>query len=179
MLAGVPLVILAGIVSQIVSLKIVGPTHQFSIWYVTLMAILWFVNTLALILHLYDRTKAGVLIAAWCSLVCVSAMVYLDTMADKTDGFPWVILTLYLASYAVGEVVSGKASLVYSTACGIILISVGIAQGRMDDAIPSLLVLLLVVVWSWRSFYVGCKLEEYREAIRIITDGKRRHTGSH
>lgn len=178
MLSIIPAVILAGIISQIVSLKIVGPTHRFYIWYVALMVVLWLVNVLALILHLRDRTKTGILIAAWCGLICVSTMVFLDTLADTTDGFPWIILTLYIAACAIGEVIGGKTAIIYDIMCGMALLFAGIAQNRMDDALPAIIVLCLVAVWSLRAFERDRQLDEHSQAIEIVTNGKWKYRGS-
>jgi hypothetical protein len=183
MLAGVPFVILVGIASQAASIWLWGPAHQFSYWYTGLMVVLLFINFAALILHCRGRTKAGVLIAAWAGLLCIFAMVVIDAIENTSDGYPWVILTLYLATYAVGEVVGGRMSLTYSLACGIALLATGIMQRRIDDTLPLLLVLLLVTVWSRRSHNVSERLrdtserlQEYREAIQVVTDGRRGHS---
>ena len=179
MLAGVPFIVLAGIISQVVSLVVKGPTHRFAITYIALMVALLAVNIVALVFHLRNKTTTGVTFAAWCSLVCVTAMVWLDTITNPSDGLPWVLLTLYLAVYAIGEAVGGKVSVLYSTACGVVFLAVGIAQNNMDDVLPMLGVLVLVTTWAWRSFDVGRQLEICQEAIRIITDAKRRrHQGS-
>jgi hypothetical protein len=178
MLLGVPVVILVGIALQIAVMHWQGPDHRFSFWYTGLMAILFLSNLAALVLHLIDKTKMGISLAAWVGLLCITAMVGLDTLVDITDGLPWVVLTLYLAVYAIGEVVGGRQSVLYSIFCGAVLFAVGIAQRKIDDAVPLLMVLLLVTVWARRQFYVGWQLERHRAALEIVTHGRRGRTTS-
>lgn len=163
--------ILFGLVTQVWSILLRGPAHQFSYWYTGMMVVLFLSNVTGFGLHLRDRTRTGVLLSAWIGLFCVFAMVCLDTIVDTQDGFPWVILTLHLAAYAVGEVVGGNAAIVYAMCCGLALLITGIIQDKIDDALPALLVLLLVFIWSRRSFYVGRELDDLRRYVDIEIDG--------
>lgn len=173
MLASVPFLILVGILSQIVAAWAWGPAHKFSFLYIGLMVLLLLTNIAALILHLKDKTRAGVLLAAWVGLACVSAMVGLDAAVDITDGMPWIVVTLYLAAYAISEAVGGRVSTLYSVACGIVLICAGIIQRRADDTLPLLGFLLMVMILARRSFYRSRQLEKHKAALGIVANGKR------
>lgn len=170
-LIGVPIVVFIGLCAQVVGFFVQGVTHRFAWWYVTLMVVLLAVNVIAYLIHKRGSTRRGVLLAAWGSLVCVTAMVAMDAMVNRGD-YPWILFTLHLAVLAIGETIGNGTLLPYSVACGVILLTAGIVHGRMDHAFLALIFLVWATTRAMRSYSLTTKVELLEEAIEVVARGK-------
>lgn len=173
-LIGVPILVLLGIGAQFASIIWQGPTHYLAWWYVALMFVLLSINVTAYVVHRRRQMRRGVLLAAWGSLVCISVMVALDAVVNRGD-YPWILFTLHLAVLAIGETVGNGMLLPYSIMCGVILLSAGIIHGKMDHAFLALIFLVWATVRAMRSYALAEKVTMLEAAIRIVTDGRRKH----
>lgn len=170
-LIGVPIVVFVGLCAQVVALLAQGTTHRFAWWYVALMVILFAVNVIAYQIHRRGATRHGILLAAWGSLTCVTAMVAMDAMVNRGD-YPWILFTLHLAVLAIGETIGNGTLLPYSAACGIILLAAGIVHDRMDHAFLALIFLVWATTRAIRSYALTMKVELLEEAIQVVSRGK-------
>jgi hypothetical protein len=170
-LIGVPVIIFAGLIAQVAAILTQGTTHRFAWWYVTLMIILLAVNVTAYLVHKRGATRRGILLAAWGSLSCVTAMVVMDVIVNRGD-YPWILFTLHLAVLAIGETIGNGTLLPYSVACGIILLTAGMVHDRMDHAFLALIFLVWATTRAMRSYSLTMKVELLEEAIGIVTRGK-------
>jgi hypothetical protein len=174
-LIGVPIVVFIGLCAQIVGFFVQGTTHRFAWWYVTLMVVLLTVNVAAYLVHKRGSTRRGVLLAAWGSLVCVTAMVAMDAMVNRGD-YPWILFTLHLAVLAIGETIGNGTLLPYSVACGAILLAAGVVHARMDHAFLALIFLVWATTRAMRSYLLTEKIRRLERALGIVADGLRGKT---
>ena len=176
-LIGVPIIVFVGLCAQVAAILLQGITHKFALWYITLMVILLAINAVAYLLHRRGTTRGGILLAAWGSLACVTAMVAMDALVNRGD-YPWILFTLHLAVFAIGETIGNGTLLPYSIACGVILLSAGIVHDRMDHAFLALIFLVWATTRAMRSYALTMKVELLEKAIEIVTRGKhRQHPG--
>lgn len=170
-LIGVQILVALGIGAQFASIFLQGPTHHLSWWYVLLMVVLLSINIAAYFVHKSGHMRAGVLFAAWGSLACISVMVGLDAMVNRGD-YPWILFTLHLAVFAIGETIGNGTLLPYSVSCGVILLAAGMVHDKMDHAFLALIFLVWATYRAMRSYALATKAELLEDAIEIVSRGK-------